>query len=1511
MSVRANKVYFTSCAVVMVMVVVLFSVNKLASDLNQKEDFQAGDEVHLETNHRTLNLKTYRDQKRVSSGKRFRRVALNITTISMDKNTTKIQNDLYNISQITPVDDLINLEVDNVTDSVSSNNTVTTKALDIYMPHSDNNVNSPVPNLPTSPSFTSVSDVSNFTGDIQSAVTTTVSVDVSLSMLMNSTLTDATPLYSDIKKQTINPETTSEFLQTTYNNRNNFTEGTTTISTLTEIPICPGVNISTVHSIKDSQVKLELLNLSEIITYNLNYSVLMCYQKNIDSQSGTLIKTIECIHDVLEDFICSNFTTLDNLSPFTNYSIFVQVLCSNQFCGPSDFVNVQTDVGEPSAPQNFTLELMNYTFVALKWKEPKIKNGPVDGYQIKWMLEATQHSNCSIESSFGKKGEVILGNTFHYAIGGLIPWTNYEITIKAFNKNKNNVTREGKETTRNITTGSYYPSKPRNFTAKALNSSAIRLRWKDPKCPYGTIVHYNISWSLGDHDVTFRVIEDINITEYDVNNLKPWSHYNLTISVENDSQFKSEIVSTSERTHPAAASKPEDLEVRNLTSKSLRLIWKVPSQPNGDISEFYLVGSEKDNSSVFTKVTPFNDTCFDVFELKPFTNYSFCIKALTKFNGEDIFGEKECIDTETKEDYPEEPQNLKTDNVTSNSIELTWSVPLKSNGIITHYSVCTSFYKHCSDDLDKLVTNNTWFVLNNLCAYTSYNLSVAAWTSVGPGKWAAVLIERTRIGVPYQPRDVKVTNVTARHVLLHWITSEVFTGPTNYTVQIGISKPISSRLCPDKNYVVLEDSFTCDNSTSLEISDLKPFHCYRFIVIAITLAGRNSSIPSIPVLTEMDIPGPPTRGELDCNINSTKAWIRWSLPNETNGVIEIYFLEFTGQKPGKPVHNENRTIDVLQSKQIETSISCNITCGGLIDNLKPEFIYTFSVRAKTMNVSDFGEEYVFPNSTFCKLPAGVPHRPSMNLSIPERANITNKQDQAAVFIYKDTFDDEMGDITHYALIIAEDSEIGEPSSYLTDNMSSLPTWKQRHLSKEGVYQATPVSWNPFNEASEYSKNGERMCSTSVQNGVTGKTCLLGTETDCLQKEETIYCNGPLQAETNYGIKLRGYTRKGYSETYPIFIQTASTKAENKKSNAAAIGLTLMVFIVFLGAGLFLLYRKGYFLSPPWKEKQQSAANSIALTFELKTRSVNLADFNKHYEEMISDSALKFSKEFDELNHKSKKYSQTAAELQENRSKNRWINILPFDHSRVKLLPIDDEPSSDYINANYIPGFYSPREYIATQGPLPGTIDDFWRMVWEQNVKTIVMVTQCVERGKTKCEVYWPTDTETQLYGDLEVQMTSESILAEYVIRIFHVQLGNRQRMVKQMHFTRWPDFGCPENTEVMINFVRAVRDHIPHVSPGPLIVHCSAGVGRTGTFLALDRLMQHIRVHDYVDVFWTVLEMREYRSNLVQTEDQYIYIHDCLKDLISEQLKEKQTFGSDMESEELYSNIIYGSESRQ
>jgi cadherin 5 type 2 (VE-cadherin) len=212
---------------------------------------------------------------------------------------------------------------------------------------------------------------------------------------------------------------------------------------------------------------------------------------------------------------------------------------------------------------------------------------------------------------------------------------------------------------------------------------------------------------------------------------------------------------------------------------------------------------------------------------------------------------------------------------------------------------------------------------------------------------------------------------------------------------------------------------------------------------------------------------------------------------------------------------------------------------------------------------------------------------------------------------------------------------------------------------------------------------------------------------------------------------------------------------------------------------------------------------------------------------------------------------------------------------VKLQPTDDEEGSDFINAKFVPGFNSKREFIVTQGPLLSTRDDFWRMCWETNSRAIVMLTRCIEKGREKCDHYWPFDTEPVYYGDIQVTILNESHFQDWNINEFRMMRGDTVRTIRHFHFTTWPDFGVPDPPQTLVRFVRAFRDR---VSPEqrPIVVHCSAGVGRSGTFIALDRILQRIGKYDVVDIFGIVYEMRKERVWMVQTEQQYICIHQCL-----------------------------------
>ncbi|XP_035245441.1 receptor-type tyrosine-protein phosphatase T isoform X9 [Anguilla anguilla] len=278
--------------------------------------------------------------------------------------------------------------------------------------------------------------------------------------------------------------------------------------------------------------------------------------------------------------------------------------------------------------------------------------------------------------------------------------------------------------------------------------------------------------------------------------------------------------------------------------------------------------------------------------------------------------------------------------------------------------------------------------------------------------------------------------------------------------------------------------------------------------------------------------------------------------------------------------------------------------------------------------------------------------------------------------------------------------------------------------------------------------------------------------------------------------------------------------------------------------------------------------------------IRVADLLQHITQMKCGQGYGFKEEYEVRMGLAE--GQTApwdtAKKDENRNKNRYGNIIAYptdDHTRVRLQLLDGDPHSDYINANYIDGYHRPRHYIATQGPMQETVRDFWRMIWQENSGSIVMVTNLVEVGRVKCVRYWPDETE--VYGDVKVTLIETEPLAEYVIRTFTVQKkGHHEiREIRQFHFTSWPDHGVPCYATGLLGFVRQVKFLNPP-DAGPIVVHCSAGAGRTGCFIAVDIMLDMAENEGVVDIFNCIRELRSQRVNMVQTEEQYVFVHDAI-----------------------------------
>nr|XP_034316262.1 uncharacterized protein LOC117685819 isoform X3 [Crassostrea gigas] len=237
------------------------------------------------------------------------------------------------------------------------------------------------------------------------------------------------------------------------------------------------------------------------------------------------------------------------------------------------------------------------------------------------------------------------------------------------------------------------------------------------------------------------------------------------------------------------------------------------------------------------------------------------------------------------------------------------------------------------------------------------------------------------------------------------------------------------------------------------------------------------------------------------------------------------------------------------------------------------------------------------------------------------------------------------------------------------------------------------------------------------------------------------------------------------------------------------------------------------------------------------------------------------------------FPATAAVVPGNKSKNKYKNIYPYDETRVLLKIEKGRSDSDFINASFIHGFGNVKSYIAAQGPLINTIDDFWWMVWNEKCDKIVMLTNLVEDDKVKCIQYWP-DSDTMDTRNMKLELVVSESFADFTIRTFNLINGKESRTIRQFHFTAWPDKGVPAYASSLVHFHSKVI-HTPGTLKGPIVVHCSAGIGRTGTFIALNYLVQQAKESGYVDVFECVETLRRQRLNMVQTLEQYKFLHNA------------------------------------
>ncbi|XP_030374954.1 tyrosine-protein phosphatase 10D [Scaptodrosophila lebanonensis] len=738
--------------------------------------------------------------------------------------------------------------------------------------------------------------------------------------------------------------------------------------------------------------------------------------------------------------------------------------------------------------------------------------------------------------------------------------------------------------------------------------------------------------------------------------------------------------------------------------------------------------------------------------------------------------------------------------------------------------------------------------LGPLSPDVAYTCDVILHNMAGASKSKRILDQRTQGYFPEKPQNLEVLNRTSNSLYFRWREPIYSNGQIRfYIVYLMLYKPayfvpsncpiIDGKMkdpIPLNNLETSFDSLFPAIEYSMQVAAQNDYGLgqYTAPLIAETLPGVSDPVSDLNIT----ISGPNPYS----NAYSANATVFWNMPCKSNGVIEAFQVKFRGER------NSSQPTYFMRSVPPDTSGGGRMSYTETM--LQPEYNYTVSVAVKTLDVDELSEgEY----KTF-EAPAGIPARLSEDVIGHMRVNAyeTNHPTSSAIVrLPIDIMSSDAGTIKYIALLLSQKScasvmDLQNDTLDSNQNWPPVRPWEAADQDGDCIcqYQTTPVRWEP-----NISTAGSQEITYTIGIG------------KCPDESEP-FCNGPLKADTEYHLVVRLFTKSGYNDAALLEFKTD-----------AAIKVTLI--LVSVCCCLLLAFVVGLLVL--WVRKRIAWHRDSGQGIEDPFGNVTPKNFAIFYNEVSKPEKL--AREFKEITVVAQ-LSYAASEL--GCHKNRYADIYPYDKNRV-ILDIDSECSgSDYINASFIDGHTRKKEYIATQGPKPETIMDFWRMILQYNVRVIVQVTQFREGNSIKCHEYFPYTMR-----GLNVRVKSKESFELYErteLSVVHDLYGLKQKVI-HFYFKKWPDHGCPENPLHLITFLRKVKaEKRPNYSP--IVVHCSAGVGRTGTFIGLDLIMQRLKSESKINIFETVKKLRFQRMKMVQTQQQYTFLYSCTFELVKHKI---------------------------
>uniref|UniRef100_A0A3B1K8T7 protein-tyrosine-phosphatase n=1 Tax=Astyanax mexicanus TaxID=7994 RepID=A0A3B1K8T7_ASTMX len=876
--------------------------------------------------------------------------------------------------------------------------------------------------------------------------------------------------------------------------------------------------------------------------------------------------------------------------------------------------------------------------------------------------------------------------------------------------------------------------------------------------------------------------------------------------------------------------------VTETTATSVTITW---DSGNPDPVSYYIIQYRaKSPDSKFETVDGITTTRYSIGGLYPNTEYEIRVSA---FNTIGQGPPSNKVEARTGEQAPASPpRNIQAQIISQNTVIVRWEEPEEPNGQIKGYRVYYTMdpSQPMSNWQIHNVQDSVITTIQSLVPSETYTIRVLAFTSVGDGPFSDPVHVKVMPGVPGQPGKFRTGKVRDTAVELLW------------------DPPFSKE--PIKSYELIykaakygtQEKKSFEPRSSYMVEGLRANTEYTFSLAAISTKGMGAFTNEIAQRTaQANVPR-----NFSVNLATrTSVLLTWEFP-ETSSPYR-FTVEYNRQKMEVDAHLRK----------------------AVIPNLAPDTSYDFKITSPEGNMG------------------GLRHRIHAKTSPPiviARPEIDHTRDtETTITIILPSLDTKTTVRNIYVVVVPLKRTRGvtrhlkspdemDLEGLLKDISQKQRDPRQRQVDLRRAYitaRFTPSSLPAFFALGDQLDYG-------------------GFDNRALEpgQEYVFFILAELNSTTG-----KMFVASPYSD--PVIAPDSDPQPLDAGDGLIwVVGPVLAVIFIICIVIAILLYKN----KPDSKRKDSEPGTKCLLnnaemmahhpTDPVEMRRINfqtpgmmshppipISELAEHTELLKANDNLRLSQEYESVDP-GQQFTWEHSNLEVNKPKNRYANVIAYDHTRVILAPVDAGiMGSDYINANYIDGYRKQNAYIATQGPLPETFGDFWRMVWEQRAASVVMMTKLEEKSRIKCDQYWPS-RGTDTYGLVQVTLLDTMELATFCVRTFslHKSGCNERREVRQFQFTAWPDHGVPEYPTPFLAFLRRVKACNPP-DAGPVAVHCSAGVGRTGCFIVIDAMLERIRHERTVDIYGHVTLMRSQRNYMVQTEDQYGFIHEALLEAVA------------------------------